>query len=210
MVLTAGDTVLYEGKEVPEAVKVDTRTLENGLTTFTAEIQAENGLSDRTSINLYVLNEGGRVFSADAQALMTSRVGNASVAWKDEYCLLTDTSPSGRAGSLFTGSFQLDFDKNPVVVLDIAEVGAEWLLMVTIDGRTYGCNEDGPDTGKIAVDLTHGLGVYNGDYPLFHGEHTVSFVLRPYGGKGDYVGIRSLEVYESASNKLRRPHQNIT
>jgi len=115
-----GDAIIYEGADIPQPLLLDTTLAENGKQMLNVMIESENGLKATSSVVLAVRNLLGEV---------VLKAGSSELAkWKPDQTTVTEEADGAAIkvntghtwGTLASGSFELDFDRLPVLKLDVA------------------------------------------------------------------------------------------
>ena len=188
-----------------EVIPVDTTALPNGSTLFEVEILTESGLTDRSSIKLDIFNENSieTAYQADAEKISTfAPVSSmeASVSSNGEYATITENNPEGDWGAVQTEDFLIDFDRNPMILIDTANLDPVFTIQLKLPDQEWGLyvSSNNNNSGQVILNLNQLFANYNPSMKL-EGQETVSLYLMANGKEGASFDVRELKVFYDSS-----------
>ena len=102
------------------------------------------------------------------------------------------TSSRHAWGGVLSTPFDLDFDRRPVLIVDVAHADVRWWLKVRVKGRgDYYVQGDTSKDGIQVLDLTKALRRRYPDLEL-KGSHCLWLMVGPSGKVGARVEVRSI------------------
>jgi hypothetical protein len=205
--------VTFAGQEIynksvpPKALVLDTLKYSNGFHKLSVTVTTNKGKTDSSQLDLLVRNEGGAaLLTADAKQLASWNPIEAmpGAIIKDVgKTIITEANPDGGYGGVSSPTFQLDFSRKPIIVVDVDKVLSKWTLQVHIQGEKWGLyvKPDGPETGHFVIDVMKEMHRMQPDLPYL-GVQTVELWLIAAGKEGANVAVKRLDMFYQDDSDL--------
>ena|GEM_PF-47840 len=208
LTVTLDGETLYEGKRAPAGLALETTRFGNGFHRLRATLQSSGGGRDADEVELFVWNEGAEsVISAGPEDMAKWKPIGAmpgkAVAGHGS-ATVTETFDGGNYGGIASPKFRLDLSRRSILVADVASVSRNWTVQLHVKGEPWGfyIKPDGPETGRIMLDVTGELRRLKPDLP-YNGLQDVELWLIAAGEEGASASFRRLELFYQDDPPLR-------
>ena len=213
--LAYGGTTLYSGVAAPsEPIVVDTTELRNGNGTMTATLLLADGVTEKATFNIRVMNiVKTPAVEYASPADMAEKWNTATAEWKTKYPNsdhnatvtvsgngIRSTIPSTlNYGFSTSEQIYLDFSREPVLELEVTAVSHQFAIKVFVDGMTEPTGtyvlDDNSTVGKVEINLKEALLLEDRTLTWLEGAKLTSIKLAATGGTGAYVEIKDFNLY---------------
>ena len=188
---------MFAGGRIPENRTIDTTFYPDGKHILTVHAESDSGGVDELNVPVYFLNKAGGPLKADSAELAAWEPypGAPANAVLQGGCAVLSTR-SSTWGALQSFSFELDLDRQPLVLLDIKESNPNWWLKLQIDGHDpWYIRTDNAGTGRLVNDIVSNVHLIQPDTtPSLTGKVRARLILGPAGRLGASVAVSSLHV----------------
>lgn len=115
-----------------------------------------------------------------------------------DYAEITEKNPEGAYGGVKSEKIKVNFDKNPLVIVNIKSLDASWGMKIkTKDGEKWGyyIQGDTSENGEKTIEVVKALKMYNPNLKL-QGEQEIELWIITVGKEGGKVNVSSLDIIE--------------
>ncbi len=191
--LDLSGTLVFTGSSLPAGFSMDTSLYESGKKTLNVTIETVKGVKYSSCIDLNIRNVlGEKVLSASADEMVLWICDGITVT-KDVASgnALFSVKPENTWGPATSNSFALDFDRQPLLSVDVISATRSWGVKLVIEdlNKDFYIQGDTAVAGMQKYDLQNILASEN-----VTGPHQVQIMIFVSGGLDAMAQIKSVEV----------------
>lgn len=196
--------------ECARGFDIDTSALPNGSYRFEVEVLDEYGRRDISSVTINALNPIDKslaVYAPTAEEMaetFSGFIGKGELV--PDGFMVTEINPNGNYGSVMGPEFELDFDRDPIIMLNLSRMSNSmdlqmWFSDDAVNQQKYiAANINQTGMGQYVIN--DGLVRYNGEKAK-SGIQRVRLIFQARDGEGSYAVIGEVAVYYRRDTPVR-------